>query len=435
MRSHIATVFITIAVLCAQSSLGFADNPQLRDRDFEAVQEYVNSKRTLVFFDKEPCLTLLGNVTFNSISRTEKQDGRDLRGIIKPDGTHVPHNDFDIELNLKAKYKTERTWAQARLQFHNPFGIELSHKTCKEDPQGLQGGGTCDDIALREAFFGFHVLHDCPEEHYFDIILGRKRIYQEFESRIEFNSRLDGIVFHAGKKFQPHWEAYCKTALFVVDERANHYAYVAEIGTYDFFETKFDLKYSFIDWKKRGLNRCNARDPIGTRFKNSHWLVRFNINPEYLLWEKRGKLYAGFMYNHAAKKIRDLRRPNGDPFFPNVSGNTKQNRGWYAGFVMGDENMNEPGDWAFDCNYQYVEAQAVSDFDARGIGRGNVNRETFTANGRGKTNYKGFLVELVWAVTNCVSMDLLFESTHEIDKRLGGSHSFSQLGLDVVYQF
>lgn len=416
------------------SQIHSAETPTLRQRDFEAVQEFINSKRTLAYDEKPPCLTLSGNVKFNIITRTERQDGMKLRGIRKADGTFVPFNDFDVEMNLKVKYKTDRTWAQGRLQLYNPAGIRFIEKTCLQDPEAMQGSGACNEICLREAFFGMNVVKDYCQ-YYFDVVIGRKRIFQEFDSRIEFNQRLDGIVFEIGKKLKPDWKIYDKTAFFVVDSRSNNYAYVTELGTYDFFETKYDIKFSFIDWKTfAATNRCGVRHPLGSNFQIFHTFIAYNINPK-LLWDIRGKIYYNFMVNFAAKQIKDILTPAGLRRFPDVTNDTKQNIGWCVGFIMGDQEMNKVGDFAIDVNYQYVQAQAVSDFDARGIGRGNINREVFTANGRGKTNYKGYIMEAVWAISKCISLDLAYEATRQIDRRIGGLHRYTRLELDIIYQF
>lgn len=411
------------------------EGKQMRQRDFEAVQEFVNSKRTLNLDEKEPCIVISGNTKFNIVSRTETQDGKKLRGIIRPDGTVIPYNDYSVELNLKFKYKSDRTWAQSRLQFENPAGISPFGKTCKTDPQGLHGSGECDDICLREAFFGYHLLKDHPKKYYFDIVVGRKRLYQEFDSRIEYNERLDGILFHFGKKLKPDWEIYNKTAFTVVDPRANNFAYVTEFGTFDFFETKLDLKLSFIDWKTFAhRNRCGVTNPLGFNFRIFHTYAAFNFNPR-LTWCNRAKIYSNFMVNLAAKPIRDLKTMKGLPKFPKVKGDTKQNIGFCFGFLMGDDEMQKVGDFALDMNYQYVQVQSVSDFDARGIGRGNINKETFTVDGRGKTNYHGFLIEAVWAVSKCVSLDLAYQTSRQILRTIGGKHTFTKLELDVIYQF
>lgn len=386
---------------------------RLRERDYEAVQDFVNSKRTIPYECKDEYLKINCSVRTNILYRNEKQDGVNLRS-----GVDLGHWDFDAEFNLKLAYKCGKTYSKMRLQCYNPMGIETGIKNCTRDPQAMHGSGRCSDICLRDAWVGYHVL-DC-KCYVLDIEVGRRRLYSLFDSRIQFSERFDGAAFKLLEHVSDKSDVYLKGAVFLIDSRSNHCGYVTEIGIFNLYETMIDLKYSWILWDKFGTNRCGTRDPSGTFYNNSQWTMAYNFNPGYL--NDRAKFYGAFLINHDACPLADIN-------------NSKENKGWYVGFIIGDEDLRDPGDWAFDINYQYVEAQAVSDRDVRGVKRGNVRRETFTRNNRGNANYKGMHIEGVYAITRCLSIDAMYQFSSQIENGLGGNHTYSKAEVDFIYSF
>ncbi|GAB4226393.1 MAG: hypothetical protein Tsb0021_02330 [Chlamydiales bacterium] len=401
------------------TELQSAEKRTQRNRDYEAVQEFINSKRTIPLRDKASNFKISGTVRMNVILRNEYKDGIAQRGrnaLING----IPRGfwDFDSELNIKTSYTCGKTYAKTRVQFYNPMGIEESITSCKQDPQGLKGSGRCNNICLREAYMGYKWLKtECNEV---DFEWGRRRLYQYFDSRIQFNERIDGFVATWKRHVSEKSDVYIRSAIFIVDYRVNHPGYVTEIGIFNFYESQIDLKYSWIMWNKFGENICGTRNPIATFFNNSQWTAAYNFDIKAL--EQRAKFYGAFLINWDAMPL------------PEVNG-SKQNIGWYAGFVTGDEGLNKAGEWAFDMNYQYVEAQAVSDRDARGTKRGNVRGETFTAFRRGNANYKGWHFEGVYNITKAFAVDVTYEFTHQIEKRLGGTHSYRKFEADFILAF
>lgn len=94
------------------------------------------------------------------------------------------------------------------------------------------------------------------------------------------------------------------------------------------------------------------------------------------------------------------------------------------------------GDWALEVQYQYVEAQAMPDDDTSGIGRGNVLDESFTScSRRGNTNYKGWRLEGLYALTDNMTLDSIIEWSKAADDKVGGPHTYSKFELEAIYAF
>ncbi len=174
---------------------------------------------------------------------------------VYPVGTKLPnaHNDFDGEFNLHFTYDTKRTWAVAHLQFDNSLGVDSSGIACPIDPHGWFGSGNVEDIALKQAYFGYQIYKD--EKNLFEVEIGRRgNIYKIFDSEIQFLSRCDGIVLRYDGVWDNFSEVCARMIAFVVDERVAQFAYGAEVGLLKIGGTGLNLKYSLIDWRFNRLN-------------------------------------------------------------------------------------------------------------------------------------------------------------------------------------
>jgi len=415
-------------------------------RDFEAVQEFVNSKRTIPLEEKDCNLSIAGDIRFDWAHIIEKINNEKLRGrtgiarqdqatgditdeppVGGPNGTGIPFstNAFDVEFNLYFDYVCDRTWGVAWLSFDNDAGVFQSPKTCTEDPNGLFGSGCCSDLCLRKAYMGYNVCADGCQR--FDIELGRRPLYSAFDSRVQFQSNFDGVLFKYARAIECWGDFYANGGLFVVDERANHYAWIVEAGLLNIMDCGLDVKYSFIDWESllsHDENRCRTRDPYGANFRISQITASYSFHSEYLCMP--AKIYGAFLYNHDARNIV----VNNNPL------STKhEDLGWYVGMIIGE--VCREGDWAFDFNYQYVEAFAVPDLDVSGIGRNgnNLLGQTLTADGRGFANYKGWRFEGLYALTDNLSIDAIFEFSSAVDRGIDGKHGYSKFELSAIYAF
>ena len=272
---------------------------------------------------------------------------------------------------------------------------------------------------------GYNVFCDGSR---FDIELGRRNLYNVFDSNVQFLSRFDGLLLKYNSKIECIADWYLYAAGFLVDERVNHFGYVSEIGFYNIYDYGIDFKYSFIWWPKRGINRCHKHDPRGFRFANSQWTLYYNFDP-CVFGGNEAFLYGAFVVNHLAHGPIKV----GNDIIGKKKFHKTANKAWYVGLTVGE--VLKEGDWSFDVQYQWVEARAIPDNDVSGIGRGNVFGESFTMSGRGNGNFKGVRVEGLYALTDNLTLDTIIDHTVAIDKSIGGAHRYSKFELEAIYAF
>lgn len=427
---------------------------ELNERDFDALREFLKSKRTIDIAEKACNLTISGDVRTEWRHLNETCRGKSVRGgnATNRAGLPISRNDFDIEFNLRFDYVCERAWAVTHLQYDNSAGVDGNghvcgniarrHKKnkkrcpkgecqtrgckddsieCQEDPQGWHGSGQCNDLCLKKAYMGYNLC--CDGNTRFDVELGRRgNLYLVFDSKAQFLSRLDGILL----KYDSTWDCvadwYIHTAGFVVDERVNQFAWVAEVGLLNIADVGVDFKYSYIDWEKHGKNRCFVQNPEGFQFRNSQFTLYYNMNPDVLCGVPVS-FYGAFLWNH-----------DGHKFWADGHEFDHHNLAWYVGFTV--NKVRKEGDWAFELLYQVIQARAVPDDDMSGIGRGNVLDDVFTScTRRGNTNFRGWRLEGLYAITDNMTLDSIVEWSHADDKRIGGSHRFSKFELEAIYAF
>lgn len=420
---------------------------EANQRDFEAVQEFVNSKRTIPLEEKDCNLSIAGDIRFDWAHIVEKLNGGKLRGNrgtaiqnqntgdvtlggpdVNPNFIPFSTNAFDVEFNLYFDYICDRSWGVAWLQFDEDGGIQQSSKTVGQDPQGLFGSGCCGDLCLKKAYMGYNLCADgCSR---FDVELGRRPLYTVFDSRIQFQSNFDGVLLRYSHSADCWGDFYVNAGAFVVDERADHYAWVIETGLLDTYCTGLDIKYSYIDWKSllsHDTNRAreDGINPKGTAYRVSQISADYKFNADYLCMP--AKIYGAFLINSAASPT---------PAASSEGISSKDDMAWYAGMIIGE--VCREGDWSFDFNYQYVEALAIPDLDVSGIGKNgnNLLDLTTSADGLGFTNYKGWRFEGLYALTDNLSLDASFEFSKQIKKlNTLGKHSYSKFELQAIYAF
>ena len=428
-------------------------------RDFDPLREYINSKRSECGQEKLNNLTISGDVRTSWAHITEKYRNCQLRGtngILVPElncpGSTVefrnPLDAFEITCNLYIDYVYDRAWCVSWIGFNNRAGLQGSFPCCSVDPQACRGSGTCEGICLRKAYLGYNLVTDgCFR---LDIEIGRRPLWTVFDSYIQFANRFDGILLFGSYNICGEMDAYVKGGPFVIDERVHHFGYVIETGLLNIYDTKFDLKYSIIDWRKHGKNRCLIRDSIGSKYLNSQITLNYWLNTDYL-WKKT-KLYGAWVHNHAGNEDNYLENSTGariiTPNYPAPNGlfvPKGKNNAWYAGFLIGQICCQ--GDWSLDLNYQYVQARAIPDCDLSGIGNGGLADclcvDDLVAGfcppnplllNRG--NYKGVHIEALYAFTDNLIMDLMIDFSSAIDtKIIAGKHNFSRFLMQAIYAF
>lgn len=443
-------------------------NRDLNERDFDALKQYIATKRNVELKEKTTNLKISGDVRSEWRHLTEKgirpivapnigvysQDHfiangpyTSLRGgnatdpytinTSTPRGLPISRNDFDVELNLYFKYEYSRAYAVAHLQFDNACGVsDNGWLSVDEDPAGYHGSGTSREINLKRAYWGYKIYEDCGVR--FDIEVGRHKLYDIFESEVQFGSRMDGIALYYSGSSESVGEWYITLAGFVVDERVNHFAYGTEVGLMNIMDYGFDIQYSFVNWNKYGRNRFFVRNPDGFRFKTSQLTLTYHLNPEWI-WGKTAQIFGAVLYNSDGRHRSGAFEgsPDGYSFYHFYGSNHReQNRqrwGAYIGFLIGQ--VEKEGDWSFEVQYQYVPAYVFPDGDENGFGRGNVLGESLTYQGRGNTNYKGWRFETLYALTDNLTINAKLEFTRQVKSSIGGRHHYSNFEIEGIYAF
>ncbi len=442
-------VAVTLSASVSASSYKRGEvNDELDERDYEAVTEFVNSKRTIPLQEKACNLSLAGDIRAEWHHYVEKVNGEKRRGHARlgdgttaTNGTRAGSNDFDVELNLHIDYKCDRSWGVAHIEFDNDMGI-TDPKYCATQADAAptlagtsyqtfcdrcaHGSGTCDCLCLRKAYLGYNVCADgCSR---FDIEIGRRRLYDVFDSRVQFQSFFDGTLLRYATQLDCCADAYVNVGLFVVDSHAHHLGWAIEGGLLNICDSGFDVKYSYIDWEKNGDNRCFERHALGTQYQVHQFTGYYHFCPEVLCMP--AKAYGAVLWNADAPRTL-------------YTNNKRENLGWYIGAIFGEVCCE--GDWSVDINYQYVEAQAVPDHDVSGNGRGNIRNECLymlgapatavAATARGNANFQGWRVEGLYALTDNLSLDASFVYSRAADKGIGGSLNYSKWKLAAIYAF
>jgi hypothetical protein len=424
-------LLLTLIAVCGLSATMYADCCRKTNGVTPVLlREYINSKRTIPLDEKDCNFSISGDIRtiwghVVEQNRNGRLRGRGAQAICSTTGDKecgpFGTNDFDIIFDLYFDYACDRSWGVAWLQFDNPAGIERSTRPCSKDRQGAWGSGRCDGLCLRKAYLGYNVITDgCVR---FDIEIGRRPLYTIFDSYVQFRSRFDGILLRYAANLPAWADFYINAGGFVIDEKVNHYGYVGETGLLNIAEFGWDLKYSFINWRKNGVNRCGERNPDGWRFAISQVTLQYNLDPNWFCMPV--SIFGAYLYNHDAQKLLRTRWK-------------KENVAWYVGLTAGQ--VCREGDWAAQVLYIQAQPQSVPDLDVYYIGNGNVLCESFTSetdflNARGNSNFKGWRFEVLYGLTNNFSLDTFLEFSVPYEKRIGGRHNYSRFQVEGIYAF
>lgn len=434
-----------------------AHDQELNERDFAALRDYLNTKREDLE-SKKTSLAISGDVRFEWRHMNEKISdvdcglinvrGRHRKDPDPKDNTPVSRNDFDCEFNLKFDYVMDRSWAVAHIQYDESAGVDSQKLKCDVDPHGWFGSGRSDRLNLRKAYMGYNFWLE-PHSR-LDIEVGRRgNLYHVFDSRVQFLSRFDGILLKWSSKPECFKEIYVKMGGLVVDERVDHFAYVVEAGFMNIYNSGFDFKYSFIDWCNQVGSRCVERDDPACDFKlkklYNPWAYDFAVSQWSLCYHfdedvfcVPAKIFGAFLMNHKRKYYKQYQEEDGVPVIVNghriVERKWRENLAWYVGLAVGE--VVKEGDWALEIQYQVVQALAVPGQDAGGIGTGNVFDFTlYSPRHIDNTNYRGWKVEGLYALTDNITMDTIIEQSWTDNPHIGGSHPYSKLEVEAIYAF
>jgi hypothetical protein len=405
----------------------FDEKTDADSKDMGALRRWLQDKRLVTMREIGGDLSLSGEV------RTEFQATNERKDNIQQRGNHGlnlrPMYAWDVEVNLMLDYRTDRTWAAIKLEFDNDMG---------------QRSGTVNKIKLEKAYLGGRLV---PGDTFtFDAEIGRRFLFNVFDSNLEFSSIFDGVLFRFSKAFISIGDTYVNVGAFLINDKTNHYGFVTEIGALRIANVGLNMKYSLIDWYRPGSETArgntNAENQLANlryRFLVSQLLSSYQFYPEWI-GKRLIKFYAAGLINHLALD-NPLARAG-------VAGEAfgKQNWGWYAGVSIG--LVKKQFDWAIDANFQWLQLQAVPDFDVNGIGRGNAaGAGIYTANANGSggptskgsatgnTNYYGFEVEALYAFTDNLTLQNDFMWSWTLDKNIGPNIIYKQYELEFIYAF
>ncbi len=304
------------------------------------------------------------------------------------------------------------------LEFKNYAGIKETKykKGVNSKRNSLWGSGETHTLTLRKAYTGYNIFDEGVTR--LDAEVGRRRLFDAFESRIQFNNYFDGLLLSYFGGVPDISTFTAKAAAFVIDQNVNHYGYVGEVGLMKLANSGFDFKYSLIGWGKRGVNRYNHKNSLGSRFTNSQALLAYDLSNRV---GAKTRVYGAYLHNHAAKRNERTR-------------NSKANNAFYIGATVGE--VKKAQDWAVDLCYQWIQAQAIPEGDFRGIERDNPRNISFwKSRSQGYGNCKGLKVDAFYALTNNLTLNAALQRVTEQNRRIGGKHSSYRFELAAMYTF
>jgi hypothetical protein len=190
------------------------------------------------------------------------------------------------------------------------------------------------------------------------------------------------------------------------------------------------LKYSVIDWDTKSF--ANPKLAQLYRFLNSQVTGGYKFVPSWL--NQTVTLYGAYLVNHKAIGVAQT---NGE----------LANKAWYTGFSIG--KVRKKGDWSMDVSYQYVQAQAVPDYDVSGIGKGNAagigfyvikpsdpnSDYTTIKNAFGRVNYQGINGELLYLFQDNITIYQSYCYSWNANSNIGPKTKFSQYEVEIIYAF
>ena len=371
-------------------------------------------------------LSLSGEVRTEFQATSDRLDGRELRGLIPG----RPMYAWDVEVNLMLDYRTERTWAAIKIEFDNDMGVR---------------SGTVNNIRLEKAYLGGRIL--AGDTLTIDGEIGRRNLFNVFDSKVQFSSLYDGVLFRFNKAFEEIGDFYFNGGSFIVNDNTNHYGWVFELGALGIANTGLNMKYSLIDWYRPGGETESGDTAVQTALANQRYdflisqlTAYYQFYPQWI-GKKLIKIYSAALMNHLASSSKIV---NGVEIIPTFG--KKANIAWYTGVSIG--TVKKALDWAVDANFQWVQAQAYPTFDNLGIGRGNASGLGFytaDANGSGgpvapgkaggNTNFYGFELEGLYAITNNLTVQQTFRYSNTLNKQISENEKYRQYEMELIYAF
>ncbi len=431
----------TTSPLFAETSNNFA--VQISDlldttnqKDLWAVREWLRTKRVALN-------NKLGDFSLSGDIKAEWRNVfQDLGTFTNPAGIRFPainitggpaspstwnNNLYTIDFRLYFDYKADKTWASVKLDFDEAAGLF---------------SGESNNLALTRANIGYHLYDDGNMR--LDVIVGRQRAYELYDSQVQFNSTFDGFTGLYSLGLDGLADVSIHSGGYVFNALASHPMWVVQLGAYDLFDTGFYMEYAFINWSKNTSSTPITNLATGTTirvgsekwaFRNNQFILGYVFNPE--IFGRDVRLFGGILWNALARPRTMFRLSNG------TTDSTQSLAGWIA-LQIG--SVQRAGDWALQAQWQVVQPFAVPDWDMAGFGRGNgsqsslIGFETFSRvtnlSGNGNANYNGFGLDFLYSVTNELVMEACFTRTLSATSSVPGrSSTYTNFTLAAIYGF
>lgn len=290
----------------------------------------------------------------------------DVRGKVssynyKTEDFSLTDNVFKVEVCGKADYYYENLWANAELK--------MIHTLAKDTEK--------TSLELEKALIGYEVATDVS------ILLGRMPFDNEFNSKIQYGSKFNGISLNGACEIIPFIKrATLHGGPFIVSQGEDNCAFVGELDLLA-DSLPLSLSYSLTCWN----HQKTANDMVG-KFMISQVAASYSLT-EVIGSQDMG-FFTGFLKNH---------------------GIDHSNKGWYVGSKIGIEKPSLPKQWNISLSYQNVQENSIPQHDLNGAGK--------------KSASKGFVLESVYAVNTHLSFKTKAESSQ-------GTHtSFKTKGLEI----
>ena len=378
--------------------------------EIDQLKEWIKSKRQTVGIK-----SLGGELTYSGEVRTGMNSVSEVVNGVRQRGAGgaipgYPSRDYSIEVGILMNYRADFTWATSKIRFKNRAGVI---------------SGTSDKVALDRGFMGVRLVEG--ESYAMVLEAGRRKFNYTFDSKIEFGSFMDGLVFKYDQSIDVVGDLYFYGGPFVIDFTGDHYGYMFELGALNVGNTGIYLKYSFIDWDTKHYDNILKKRRF--EYMNSQLTLGYKVVVPYI--QKVLTIYSAALNNSAARALPIL-------------DDKKANWAGYLGFSLGE--VRKQGDWSIDIDYQWVQAQAVPAYDFAGIGRGNAAgvglyavdskdaAPTTKLTATGPCNYKGFEATFLYLFTNNLTLRQTYQMSTRLQK-IGPIYRYKAYSMELVYLY
>ncbi len=408
----LASIFCLTSMCVGYGEEGLSN--QSFSTSLDEVKEYLDSRGFVETRKKSGTLKIAGDIRARWLYANESVQSDDVT-VIKP-----LVNTYRSEYSLLFDYAAKNTWMTSHIS-----GVAKA-----------VGESGVTSLNIRRAFLGYR-FYENPETQT-DVFaeIGRSGLGSMFESKVQFDSDFDGIHLYYSHQFSEKYpfRYIVHGGPFVVNMVNKQYAWCVE-GIVNQLPKNFLVKVSVVDWNsfttvRSAESASTPADPVEGKYKYLVWqyLVGKHSQIPFFGTQKNLYVYGAYLFNSLAEPSM-------------TTANSKQNRAWYIGGTLG--GLRKAGDWSVTACYEYVEALAVPEIDAAGIGRGNQKHTFYAAiaesldpsEANGFTNYKGVSGLFMYSITDSLSYRVYGAHSTPADRRLGNNFSYTKFDVGMISSF